>query len=128
MTDLASAQSLDELKGMYRRLVAIYHPDRGGSTLAMQKLNSEYQLLTEQLKKSEARILAADFSRIKVGTRLYVNTTKVEVLQVERDRFRVVALGRCRQAVFCRKTGLGLYNHRQKASYFPIKRQNKSRG
>ncbi len=35
--------SIDQIKLEYRRLVWIYHPDRGGDTSEMQKINSQYQ-------------------------------------------------------------------------------------
>lgn len=35
--------NLDDLKAQYRALCRIHHPDLGGNTAAMQKLNAEYE-------------------------------------------------------------------------------------
>ena len=40
--------SEEELKKEYKKLAMVYHPDRGGNTALMQKLNLEYQQLKEQ--------------------------------------------------------------------------------
>lgn len=34
--------TLEELRGQYRKLVMIHHPDKGGKTEEMQELNAEY--------------------------------------------------------------------------------------
>lgn len=43
-------KTLEELKGLYRKLVFQHHPDKGGSTEAMQAVNQEYDLLFTGLK------------------------------------------------------------------------------
>lgn len=48
-----TATNLDELKQEYRKLVFIHHPDRGGSTEEMQKLNAEYDALNKKFALSE---------------------------------------------------------------------------
>lgn len=35
--------NIEDLKAEYRRLAMVNHPDRGGSTEAMQKINAENQ-------------------------------------------------------------------------------------
>jgi len=121
MATLAVAESLDELKSLYRRYAAIHHPDKGGCTLRMQNLNFQYKEMKHRLKKSanDEVITADDFSRLQVGDHLYVNTTRVEVLEVSRMFFRVVAVGRSRQALFDKRTGL-TRNPRLRASFNPI--------
>lgn len=42
--------TLEELKAQYRKLVFVHHPDKGGSTEAMQAVNQEYDLLFTRLK------------------------------------------------------------------------------
>ena len=42
-----NCRTLDELKREYRRLAMKYHPDRGGDTETMQRINAEY----DELKK-----------------------------------------------------------------------------
>lgn len=122
MASLAIAQTLPELKQMYRRLAAVHHPDKGGCDQKMQILNKQYRIMQKRLKHSanDADISVDDFSNITVGTRLYINRTPVEVLWVSESSFRVVAEGRCRQAQFDKATGLGRFNPRLKASFTPI--------
>lgn len=42
MASLAVAQTLPELKQLYRRLAAVHHPDKGGCSQKMQILNKQY--------------------------------------------------------------------------------------
>ena len=123
MTTLAVAESLDELKDLYRHFAAIHHPDRGGSTLRMQNLNHQYQIMKRRFKKAanDEALYKDDFSDIKVGTRLYVNSTLAEVIEVREKHFRVIAVGRCRQALFEKKSGQGR-NPRLRASFTPIEK------
>ena len=46
-----NCKTLDELKAEYRRLAMKHHPDRGGDTATMQRINSEYQTRFEELKR-----------------------------------------------------------------------------
>ena len=46
----SKCSSLEELKAEYRRLVKIHHPDHGGDTATMQKINAEYKDAFEFLK------------------------------------------------------------------------------
>ena len=127
MATLATAQSMAELKNVYRRLAAIHHPDRGGSSRSMQRVNRQYQAMQEKLKvrmrRTEARKSAAkrprvdDFSRLQPGTILFVNTTACEVLHVTKTTFHAIALCHRRRAVFCRKTGVGKFNKNIRASF-----------
>ena len=43
-------ETLEELKGMYRKLAQQHHPDRGGDTATMQAINAEYDTLFPRLK------------------------------------------------------------------------------
>lgn len=43
--------TLDEGKALYRKLAAQYHPDHGGSTEAMQRINAEWDALRPLLPK-----------------------------------------------------------------------------
>lgn len=42
--------NIEDLKAEYRRLAMLHHPDRGGDTATMQKINAEYARLFETLK------------------------------------------------------------------------------
>lgn len=131
MATLAVAESLDELKDLYRRFAAIHHPDKGGSTLRMQNLNYQYRVMKRRLKEAandeiveevkEKIVDLDDFSHLQVGTQLYVNSTLAEVLEVGEKYFRVVAVGRSRQALFDKHTGQGR-NPRLRASFKPLKK------
>ena len=43
-------ETLEEMKAQYRKLAVKHHPDRGGSTEAMQAVNNEYDELFPRLK------------------------------------------------------------------------------
>jgi len=43
-------ETLEELKGLYRKLAQQHHPDRGGDTATMQAINAEYDTLFLRLK------------------------------------------------------------------------------
>jgi hypothetical protein len=63
-----NCKSIDEVKGMYRSLAKEHHPDKGGSTEAMQTINSEYAFACAKILKgdnlsnieTEAEILKAE--------------------------------------------------------------------
>ena len=50
--NLNNCKDLNELKTLYKKLVFIYHPDKGGKTEDMQDLNNLYKKLFEVLKNS----------------------------------------------------------------------------
>lgn len=60
--------NLNELKSAYKKLVMKYHPDRGGSTEAMQQINNEYAALFEILKKQHNEEAKADETGYKRET------------------------------------------------------------
>lgn len=41
--------TIEELKKEYKKLAMKNHPDRGGSTEAMQEINAEYEILSKKL-------------------------------------------------------------------------------
>lgn len=57
--------SLEELKKQYKKLAFKNHPDRGGNTETMQKINSEYDFL---LKKIINNASNDDYSESKTWT------------------------------------------------------------
>ncbi len=114
MNQLAYAQTVEELKINYRKLAALHHPDRGGKLERMQTINNEYHRMLRVLSKSTN---CAQFENVSVSDKVYVNGTECEVIAVSEKHFRVVAKGRTRQAVFDKKTGMGMRNRRLKASY-----------
>lgn len=52
--------TLNELKAEYRRLAMEFHPDRGGDTETMQKINAAYEKAFEILKNEQNARAAAD--------------------------------------------------------------------
>jgi DnaJ-class molecular chaperone len=122
---MANATSMAELKAVYRQLAFMHHPDRGGCSSIMQRVNQQYQMMRQKLKErmsapeSEHNV-ADDFSQLQPGTLLFVNSTPCEVLSVTETTFNAIAKTHNRQAVFCKRTGLGKYNRRIRASFSPI--------
>ncbi len=123
---MATATSMAELKAVYRQLAFMHHPDRGGCSSIMQRVNLQYQMMRQKLKErmsanDDEHDVADDFSQLQPGTMLFVNSTPCEVLSVTETTFNAVAKTHNRQAVFCKRTGLGKYNRRIRASFTPIK-------
>ncbi len=50
---LGPSATPDELKSQYRRLSLQYHPDRGGTTEQMSRLNEAYRVLSNPLLRRE---------------------------------------------------------------------------
>ena len=48
----ANCKSLDELKAAYRAAVKQHHPDRGGDTETMKRINNDHDARFEELKKA----------------------------------------------------------------------------
>lgn len=48
-----NATNLEEAKKEYKKLAMQHHPDKGGSTEAMQEINNEYELLTNIFSKGD---------------------------------------------------------------------------
>ena len=46
--------TLDQLRSEYRKLAIKHHPDKGGSTVDMQEINAEYEILSKRLINNEA--------------------------------------------------------------------------
>lgn len=55
-----SCQTLDDLKKAYRAAAMAHHPDRGGDTATMQRINAEYAERFEALKRAQNAAAAAD--------------------------------------------------------------------
>ena len=44
-------KTLDEIKSLYKKLAFQYHPDKGGDTVTMQAINTEYAYASARLVK-----------------------------------------------------------------------------
>jgi len=49
--DFSKCSTLDEVKAEWKRAAMVNHPDRGGSTKRMQRLNNEFDQVKKQVKK-----------------------------------------------------------------------------
>lgn len=94
----------------YKRLVILYHPDRGGDEDVMREINREYDMIKTKLKKQRQGLRG-----VEVGDRVRVNGTECEVTAVFKDTFVAKAKGRHRLAVFDKETGYALYDKKFKA-------------
>ena len=82
-----NCKTLDELKAEYRRLAMKHHPDRGGDTATMQRINAEYETRFEELKheynasrdeEHQTNEAPADFIKI-IETLLKLDGVEVEL-------------------------------------------------
>ena len=64
MTYFDNCETLQELKTTYRRLAMKHHPDRGGDTETMKRINAEYE-------KAFTRLQAADTAEAKSSRRMH---------------------------------------------------------
>jgi len=104
--------SPEELQKEYKRLARVYHPDLGGSTVLMQELNREYQLLKHLLNKR-----AWNPGELKLGDTVFVNGTECRVTFITRYTFIARARDHGRTAVFDKTTGVAVANKKFKARF-----------
>lgn len=60
MTYFKNINSINDLKKEYRKLSMLHHPDNGGDTATMAKINAEYTQLFNLLKKQHNEKAKAD--------------------------------------------------------------------
>lgn len=102
--------SIEEMKASYRRLVMIYHPDRGGDIEMMKRLNYEY---SKRMRLMEEK--PASLEDIKVGNVVIVNDSKCIVTEVNKDCFKAKSFITHREAYFSKSTGYAMLNFKFKA-------------
>jgi hypothetical protein len=100
----------DELKAAYRRLVMMYHPDRGGDAEQMKKINYEYAF---RLKKLDTK--PRSFDELVVGHIVIVNNSRCVVTEVLKDCFKARSLSTNREAYFSKTTGYAMLNFKFRA-------------
>ena len=74
-------ETLEELKAQYRKLAMKHHPDKGGDTETMKKVNAEYDLLFPKLK---------DVHKTKDGQTYTANKTTTETAEDFKDLINVL--------------------------------------
>lgn len=102
--------TLDQLKSAYRRLVLMYHPDRGGDNEQMKQLNYEY---SRRLKKLSTP--PASFRDLSVGHIIRVNNSDCVVTEVLPECFKARSTVTGREAWFSKTTGYAMLNFRFRA-------------
>lgn len=110
MTHFRNISTEEQLKTSYRKLALAYHPDKGGNDRIMQSINTEYNILSNELKKKSNML-----NFLEVGDEVFVNGTECIVIMADNSTFVAKAKGRNKIAVFERNTGLGKYNKKFKA-------------
>jgi hypothetical protein len=111
MTQLANIFTIDELKAAYRQLVMTYHPDRGGNTETMQRINYEY---ARQLKRLNSK--PSNLKEIKPGNLVTVNKSRCIVLEVNEKYFKARSLETNSEAYFSVNTGFAMLNFKLRAT------------
>lgn len=102
--------SIEELKAAYRRLVMVYHPDRGGDNETMKRLNYEY---SKRMKLMEEK--PASLEEVKVGNVVLVNESKCIVTEVNDEFFKAKSFATQREAYFSKSTGFAMLSFRFQA-------------
>ena len=113
MTYLVDILSKNELKEKYRRLAFSYHPDKGGCTSIMQKINEEYSILQDGFNTKPNSL-----RELKIGHTIYVNNSECVVTDVDRKLFKAKSLATKREAYFDKSTGYGLFNFKIRANIY----------
>ena len=114
MTYFKDVLTANELKSVYRRLAMMYHPDKGGNLVIMQKINDEYSNLVKEIDK-----IPDSLSDIKVGNTIYVNKSKCIVTSVDKLCFKAKSIQTKRETYFSKSTGYAILNYKFKASICP---------
>ena len=93
-----------ELKLVYRRLAMLNHPDMGGKSSVMKKINQEYALAKREFNTEN------NFLSISENDTVLVNNTPAKVVFVGRKTLILQSQKTNRKAVFCRENGVCLSN------------------
>lgn len=102
--------SKSQLKKTFRNLAFSNHPDLGGKTSVMQKINEEYMFLNKSLNKIPDML-----TEVCVGNRIFVNESTCIVTEVDGNLFKAKALISKREAYFDKESGFGLFNFKIRA-------------
>jgi hypothetical protein len=101
----------EDLKSTYRKLVKVYHPDKGGSNEIMKAINYEYARYQKAFQYKPKNL-----DEVKVGCTVFVNNTRSIVTKVEDTCFKARSLKTFRETYFSKTTGYALLNFKFKAT------------
>jgi len=108
-----------ELKLVYRRLAVLNHPDMGGNSKVMKKINHDYALAKQSIKSNNTLLPLCNNDTVQV------NDSPAKVIFVGKKTLILESLQTKRRAVFCRKKGVCISNPHFKISQsFRLSKQN----
>lgn len=110
MNYFAGALTIEEVRMMYKVLVKKYHPDRGGSTELMKKINYQYAKQMNDFKYQPKSL-----HDVKVGCRVFVNNSPCVVTEVDEKSFKAKSLQTNREAYFSKESGYAMLNYNFRA-------------
>lgn len=105
MTYITDVLTKSDLKRRYRKLALTFHPDHGGNTSIMQKINEEYSIWQFGFSTQPTSL-----DEIQIGHNIFVNGSRCVVTEVEDKLFKAKSLITKREAIFDKSTGYGLFN------------------
>ena len=105
-------QAVTDLRERYLELVKKYHPDIGGNSRLMQRLNDQYREKKDLLKKKQD-----GFQHLLTGDTVFVNGTECFVVSFSEKTFVAQAKGRERRAIFDKYSGRCITNRKFKAHH-----------
>ncbi len=106
--------SYHEGRLIYRRLARLNHPDLGGNSEIMKRINIDFERFKMQFETTSGK-----FVNIRTGDFVMVNNSLCIVIRVSKDTFTARSNYTNRQATFSSISGICLSNSKFQAS--PIK-------
>ncbi len=100
MEYFTNISNYNEARLIYRRLAMLNHPDRGGSTEVMKRINIEFMELERKLNNKDLV-----FSDISVGDHVLINSSESVVISVNNTEFIARSLYTSRIAKFSKRNG-----------------------
>ena len=91
-----------ELKLRYRRLAMLNHPDMGGDSDVMKKINYEFN----ELENNLGLLHKSKYGELKINDRVLVNNSFARVTYSGPSTLIIQSETTKRQAAFCKKTGI----------------------
>ena len=83
MNYFINCQTIDEAKKLYKKLAKEHHPDLGGETIVMQKINLEFEKISKDFfknnVKNETDFDFTEFNQI-IEKIIYMENVKIEII------------------------------------------------